>query len=148
MEYTDYDTRLAAYAVVTEGDRVLLARLRFPESGPWTLPGGGVEFDETVEQAVVREVREETGLEARVGALLGVRHHVVPPERRMHAGARGRPMKAVQVVFRATIVGGELRDEVDGSTDEARWVPIAELPHHRHGLLVPIALGWAGALTR
>ncbi|OIH99656.1 MULTISPECIES: NUDIX hydrolase [unclassified Curtobacterium] len=146
MEYTDYDTRLAAYGVITDRDRVLLARLRWPDAGTWSLPGGGVEFDETVEQGVVREVREETGYESEVGALLGIRHHVVPAERRMHAN--GRPMKAVQVVFRVTVVGGDLRDEVDGSTDEARWIPIADLPHHRHGLLVPIALGWAGALAR
>uniref|UniRef100_A0A942Y947 NUDIX domain-containing protein n=1 Tax=Neobacillus citreus TaxID=2833578 RepID=A0A942Y947_9BACI len=146
MEYTDYDTRLAAYGVITEGERVLLAKLRWPDAGTWSLPGGGVEFDETVEQAVVREVREETGLEASVGELLGVRHHTVPAERRIHAN--GRPMKAVQVVFRAHVTGGSLRDEVDGSTDEARWIPVSELPHHRHGLLVPIALGWAGALSR
>lgn len=57
-------------------------------------------------------------------------------------------MKAVQVVFRASVTGGELRSELDGSTDEAAWLPIADLPHHRHGLIVPIALGWAGALTR
>ncbi|SDQ17672.1 NUDIX domain-containing protein [Curtobacterium sp. UNCCL20] len=146
MEYTDYDTRLAAYGVITEGDRVLLAKLRFPEAGTWTLPGGGVEFDETVEQAVVREIREETGYEATVGPLLGIRHHIVPAERRIHAN--GRPMKAVQVVFRASIVGGALRSELDGSTDEAAWMAIADLPHHRHGLVVPIALGWAGALSR
>lgn len=103
MEYTDYDTRLAAYGVITDGDRVLLAKLRHPDAGTWTLPGGGVEFDETVEQAVVREIREETGYEAQAGALLGVRHHIVPVERRIHAN--GRPMKAVQVVFRATITG-------------------------------------------
>ncbi|MET3637513.1 NUDIX hydrolase [Curtobacterium oceanosedimentum] len=141
MKYTDYDTRLAAYGVVTEGDRVLLARLRIPEAGTWTLPGGGVEFDETVEQAVVREVLEETGYEATCGPLLGIRHHIVPKERRMHD--TGRPMKAVQVAFRVTVTGGELRNEADGSTDEAAWVPIAELPHRRHGLLVPIALEWA-----
>ncbi|MDK8171175.1 NUDIX domain-containing protein [Curtobacterium citreum] len=146
MEYTDYDTRLAAYGVVTDGDRVLLARLRVPEAGTWTLPGGGVEFDETVEQAVVREIHEETGYHAECGALLGIRHHIVPKERRFHDS--GRPMKAVQVVFRATITGGELRNETDGTTDEAAWVPIADLPHRRHGLVVPIALGWAGALLR
>ncbi|MGN7192069.1 MULTISPECIES: NUDIX hydrolase [unclassified Curtobacterium] len=146
MEYTDYDTRLAAYGVVTDGDRVLLARLRIAERGTWTLPGGGVEFEESVEQAVVREIREETGYEATCGALLGVRHHIVPVERRLHA--TGRPMKAVQVVFRASVTGGSLRHEADGTTDEAAWVPIAELPHRRHGLLVPIALGWAGVLGR
>lgn len=146
MEYTDYDTRLAAYGVVTEGDRVLLARLRWPEAGTWSLPGGGVEFDETVEQAVVRELMEETGYEVEVGQLLGIRHHTVAAERRIHEN--GRPMKAVQVVFRATVVGGELRDEEDGSTDQAAWISIAGLPHHRHGLVVPIALGWAGLLGR
>ena len=71
MEYTDYDTRLAAYGVITEGERVLLAKLRWPDAGTWSLPGGGVEFDETVEQAVVREVREETGLAVRPGAVAG-----------------------------------------------------------------------------
>jgi ADP-ribose pyrophosphatase YjhB (NUDIX family) len=146
MEYTDYDTRLAAYGVVTDGGRVLLARLRVPEAGTWTLPGGGVEFDETVEQAVVREVREETGYESVCGQLLGIRHHIVPVERRMHA--TGRPMKAVQVVFRVEITGGALRNELDGSTDEAAWVPLADLKHRRHGLLVPIALGWAGVPVR
>ncbi|MET3450756.1 MULTISPECIES: NUDIX domain-containing protein [Curtobacterium] len=146
MEYTDYDTRLAAYGVVTHEGRVLLAMQRFPEAGTWALPGGGVELDESVEQAVVREFMEETGYEVAVGGLLGVRHHVVPAERRMHAN--GRPMKAVQVVFRVSITGGALRDETDGSTERADWLPIADLPRHRHGLVVPIALGWAGALTR
>jgi 8-oxo-dGTP diphosphatase len=146
MEYTDYDTRLAAYGVITDGDRVLLAKLRIPEAGTWTLPGGGVEFDESVEQAVVREIHEETGYDASVGELLGVRHHIVPAERRIHAN--GRAMKAVQVVFRASITGGALRSEEEGSTDEAAWIPIADLPHRRHGLVVPIALGWAGILPR
>ena len=146
MEYTDYDTRLAAYGVVTHEGRVLLAMQRYPEYGTWALPGGGVEYDESVEQAVVREFMEETGYEVAVGSLLGVRHHVVPAERRMHAN--GRPMKAVQVVFRVSITGGALRDEADGSTERADWLPIADLPRHRHGLVVPIALGWAGALTR
>ncbi|WP_144765149.1 NUDIX hydrolase [Curtobacterium sp. 9128] len=144
MEYTDYDTRLAAYGVVVRDGRVLLAMQRFPEAGTWALPGGGVEFNETVEDAVVREFMEETGYEVAVDGLLGIRHHVVPAERRMHEN--GRPMKAVQVVFRVRVTGGELRDEVDGSTERAAWIRVADLPHHRHGLVVPVALGWAGEL--
>ena len=42
MEYTDYDTRLAAYGVVTHEGRVLLAMQRFPEAGTWALPGGAL----------------------------------------------------------------------------------------------------------
>jgi 8-oxo-dGTP diphosphatase len=145
MEYTEYDTRLAAYGLVTRGDRILLALWNGTEPGSWTMPGGGVELDESPEQAVVRELREETGYDVTVGALLGVRTHVVPPERRLHAN--GRAMKAVQVVYRATVIGGELRPEVDGSTDEARWVPIGEVPLLRHVALVGASLSWAGCGT-
>jgi 8-oxo-dGTP diphosphatase len=45
------------------------------------------------------------------------------------------------VVFDATIVGGELRHEVDGSTDEARWIPLAEVPDLPRVELVDIGLG-------
>jgi 8-oxo-dGTP diphosphatase len=40
----------------------------------------------------------------------------------------GRPLRSVRVVFEAEIVGGELTHEVDGTTDEARWVPLADVP--------------------
>jgi 8-oxo-dGTP diphosphatase len=142
MEYTEYDTRLAAYGLVTEGDRVLLALWNGTEPGSWTMPGGGVEIDESPEQAVVRELLEETGYEVAVGPLLGVRTHVVPPERRLRAN--GRAMKAVQVVYRVSVVGGSLRNEEAGSTDEARWIPIGEVPMIRHVALVGASLAWAG----
>jgi len=146
MEYTDYDTRLASYAVVMDDDRVLLARLSWPDAGLWTLPGGGVELEETVEQGVVREVREETGYDVVVGDLLGVRSHIVPAARRKHRN--GRPMKAVQVVFRAQVVGGALRHEAEGTTDLARWVRLDEVGAHRHGALVTKALRWASPAAR
>lgn len=50
---------------------VVLIRRRHPPSG-WALPGGFVEVGETVEHAALREAREETGLEVRLCALLGV----------------------------------------------------------------------------
>src|SRR4051794_21144736 len=62
LHTTDYDSRLAAYAVIVDDhDRVLLALWNEMAEPLWTLPGGGVELDETVEAAAVREVREETG---------------------------------------------------------------------------------------
>lgn len=140
--YTEYDTRLAAYAVVRDdAGRVLLALWNETEGGRWTMPGGGVELDETVEEAVVREVREETGYDVRVDRLLGVDSAVFPPAQRMIG--TDRVLKAVRVVFAATVVGGELAHEVDGTTDEARWFDPAEVADLRRVSLVDVALGMA-----
>jgi 8-oxo-dGTP diphosphatase len=131
VDFRDYDTRLAAYAVVRdERDRVLLALWNEGPTPQWTLPGGGVELHETVEEAAVREVREETGYDVVLGRVLGVDTHVVTVEERV-AEPRHRPLKAVRVVFTGRIAGGTLTHEVDGTTDEARWFPldsVARLP--------------------
>jgi 8-oxo-dGTP diphosphatase len=127
LEFTDYDTRLAAYVVVVDDhDRVLLALWNEPAEPLWTLPGGGVDLHETPEEGAVREAKEETGYDVELGRLLGVDTLVIAAERRLDGSDRWQ--KHVRVVFEARVVGGELTHEVDGSTDEARWVPRAEVP--------------------
>lgn len=129
MEYTDYDTRLAAYAVIVDvssgTDRVLLALWNEADEPRWTLPGGGVDLHESVEDGAVREVREESGLDVELTGLLGVHSYVVPPERRISRSRR--PMRAVRVIFAARVTGGELTKEIGGSTDEARWFTLDEV---------------------
>jgi len=64
-----YPTRpyIGVGAVVLDADRVLLVRrAREPQKGLWSIPGGGLELGETLEQGVRREAREETGLDVRV----------------------------------------------------------------------------------
>ncbi len=147
MDFRDYDTRLAAYAVVRDDqDRILLALWNEAEQPQWTMPGGGVELDETVEEAAVRELREETGYDIELGQLLGIDSHVVPPARRMRPSTR--PMKSIRVVFEARVVGGELRHEVDGTTDEARWIPLAEVPSLHRVSLVDAAVAMAQSSPR
>jgi 8-oxo-dGTP diphosphatase len=141
LHHTDYDTRLGAYAVVIEGDHLLLVLWNELGEPLWTLPGGGVELLETFEEAAVREVREETGYDVALGRLLGVDAVVVPPEER--TVDRNRWYKGVRVVFEASVVGGRLRNEVDGTTDEARWFPLVEVPALARVELVDVGLGLA-----
>ena len=135
------DTRLAAYAVIVdEQDRILLALWNEGLEPQWTMPGGGVELHESVEQAVVRELREETGYDVVLGPVLGVDTWVKAAEERNRP--RGsRPLRSVRILYAAEVVGGELTFEVDGTTDEARWVPLAEVPELNRVALVDVALG-------
>jgi len=93
--------RLAAYAlVVDDAGRVLLSREpdRRGRLGRWLLPGGGVEHGEHPEQAVIREVREETGLHVRPGGLLEIRSDLAA------VGRRRRILHTVRLIYRASIV--------------------------------------------
>lgn len=119
--------RLAAYALVLRGDDVLLTRHsgRGPRPGTWSLPGGGLGHGEAPAAAAAREVREETGLEATVGPLLGVHD-----EHFTGTAPTGREedYHGVHLVYAATVDGGEPRvHDAGGTTDEARWVPLAEV---------------------
>ncbi|GJL91090.1 NUDIX hydrolase [Hyphococcus sp.] len=63
--------RIGVGAVVFRGDDVLLIkRGKTPFKGQWSIPGGGLEYGERLKDAVIREVREETGIEIRVLGLL------------------------------------------------------------------------------
>jgi ADP-ribose pyrophosphatase YjhB (NUDIX family) len=67
------DPKVAVGALVTDGARVLLVRrLAVPRIGFWALPAGYMDADELPEEALVREVAEETGVAVRVVELLGV----------------------------------------------------------------------------
>jgi 8-oxo-dGTP pyrophosphatase MutT (NUDIX family) len=73
----------ARLIVIAPDDRVLLFRwthelLRSPSGSVWITPGGGLEGDESYEQAAVRELREETGITASIGPCVWTRRHVFP----------------------------------------------------------------------
>jgi 8-oxo-dGTP diphosphatase len=125
-------TRVGAYAVVVAGDQILLTQLAQSTSaaGAWTLPGGGLDHGETPVDAVVREVREETGHTIVAPRLVDVGStHFVG---RSPSG-RLEDFHSIRIVYRADVE--QVREpevlDVGGSTSAAAWVPLdrlADLP--------------------
>jgi len=108
----------AAAVVVDAGDRVLLIRRALdPYKGSWALPAGYQEFDEDPRQTVVREVFEETGVQAEVVELLDV--IFVPDDPRKPANV---------TVYLCRSIGGRISPGDDAM--EARWFSLDALPEN------------------
>lgn len=114
-------TRVSAYGLAKENNTMLLCRLASEQkhAGYWTLPGGGIDFGEDPRDAVVREFQEETGLDIRVDDLLTIDS--------LHLQEDAHDFHGIRILYRVSIIGGELRDEIDGSTDTCAWLSPAEL---------------------
>lgn len=110
-----------------EGRLLLIKRGHDPGAGLWSLPGGRIEPGETGTQALVREMREETGLTVKVGRLLGTVR---------------RPGLGGDVIdisdYEATVIAGRLTPGDDAA--DARWVDAADLES------IPITDGLVEAL--
>ena len=117
-----YPTRpyLAVSAAIFRDGRILIVRrARPPAHGLYTLPGGGVELGETLEQAVIREVREETALAVEPIELVGFRQAIA----RDDAGRVERHF--VILPFAARWTGGEVA--LNEELAEALWLVPSEL---------------------
>ena len=117
-----YPTRpyLAVSAAIFRDGRVLIVRrARPPAHGLYTLPGGGVELGETLEQAVIREVREETALDIAPVDLVGYRQAIA----RDTAGRVERHF--VILPFAARWIAGEV--VLNEELGEAHWLLPAAL---------------------
>ncbi len=107
-------TLLGAFAIIfDEKGRVLLGHRR--DMDLWNLPGGRMEPGEAPDEAIIREVQEETGLEVRAGKLVGV---------------YSKPDKDELIfLFRCVITGGELL-QITTETDANRFFPPDALPQN------------------
>ena len=137
------DLRVAAYAVIVDARGMLLAHWHDGPRAAWTLPGGGLQAGEDPADAVVREVREETGFDVVVDELLGIHSRVIPARQRIAPGAAG-PLHTLRIVYRARVVDGELRDEVGGTTDRAAWFALDAVEDLHRVQLVDLAREMAG----
>ncbi len=139
---------MAAYAVIVDQGAMLLPHWSDGGRSGWTLPGGGLEPGEHPDDAVVREVREETGYDVALDGILGVDSIVIPAERRIvDQGAVAGPVHGIRIVYRAHVVGGELTVEADGTTDDVAWHRLDDVARLDRVELVDAARRMAGLLA-
>ncbi|PRX61464.1 ADP-ribose pyrophosphatase YjhB (NUDIX family) [Nonomuraea fuscirosea] len=107
--------------VVIEEGQILLLDQDTDTGRSWSLPGGKVEQGESIAGALLREMREETGLDIRVDHLLYVCDHLP-----------GNGTHVIHMTFKATRVGGSVAAAADGADTTpirgVRFVPVTELP--------------------
>jgi 8-oxo-dGTP diphosphatase len=94
---------------------LLIQRNEEPNRGGWTIPGGFVEFDETADIAVVREVEEETGLQTRNLGLAAYRNRANPADNSSY------------VVFLLEFTGGTLKTEPDPEIAQVGFFSLEEM---------------------
>ena len=106
-------TVVTVLVFIPRGDAILLARQNYGRQY-WSLPGGVMEAGESVEQAAIREVKEETGLDIQLGRLVGV--YSKPGE------------NGLALTFEGRVTGGVL--QADNEIAEVRYFPLANLPEN------------------
>jgi ADP-ribose pyrophosphatase YjhB (NUDIX family) len=124
---------VATSAVVTDdAGRILLQRRA--DSGNWALPGGGMEMDESLADSVVREVKEETGLNVEVTGLVGT----YTDPRHIIAYTDGEVRRQFNICYTARVTGGQLA--ISDESTELRFIDPAELDslamHHTQRLRI------------
>ena len=100
--------------IISDGKVLLIKRGTEPFKGFWATPGGHIDWDETIEEAIKREVKEETNLEVRKLTFL-----------RIDSSPQRHPKQAINAVYLA-----ETKGEAKAGDDatEIKWWPVKELP--------------------
>ncbi|AUM67411.1 DNA mismatch repair protein MutT [Brevibacillus laterosporus] len=106
-------------AIIDDNRRILLVlRKKAPEAGCWSLPGGKVDYMETIEDAVIREIKEELNIDIVIDSLLCVTNHIVQAE----------SVHWIAPTFIAHISSGEVQNLEPHALEKVEWFPIDELP--------------------
>jgi ADP-ribose pyrophosphatase YjhB (NUDIX family) len=117
--YPNHPYLAVSAAIIRDGRVLVTQRARGPALGVWTMPGGVVETGETLTEALVREIDEETGMAVEPVALAGHREVVVRDD-------RGRVSRHFVILCFATRwIAGEPR--LNEELSDARWLRPAEL---------------------
>jgi 8-oxo-dGTP diphosphatase len=116
------------YSLITDDTRTKILMVRNADNGQWTLPGGAVEDDESLEAAAIREAKEEMGYDIRVHGIVAVNEAVLL-ESQEHA---------LLVTFRAEVVGGSPAISRPDEIQAIDWIDIDKsddlMPYYKDGL--------------
>ena len=107
-----------AFIINDKKELLLQLRNKAPEKEHWCIPGGRVELFETFEEAVKREVKEETGVEVEIIRLLGICDHIIKKEERHW----------VSPSYLCKIVKGEPKIMEPTKHLDLKWFPLDNLP--------------------
>ena len=105
--------------IIVEDEKILLVQHEKHGRRYWLLPGGGVEYAETIAEAGRRELLEETGYEVTIGDLLFISESIPPDEHR----------HVINYYFVGKRTGGELQVEDSKILRDVQWHHIDDLPH-------------------
>jgi ADP-ribose pyrophosphatase YjhB (NUDIX family) len=105
--------RVAVAAIIPDSDgRILLCRHTYRKAYPWGLPSGSLEYGEDPQDGIIREVREETGLEVVVERLL--------------LAESAREDHHVSLIYSCRVMGGQFQENLE--TSQTQFFPVNHLP--------------------
>ncbi|MBO9597303.1 MAG: NUDIX hydrolase [Cohnella sp.] len=116
------------YSLITDDAKEKILMVKNIDNGQWSLPGGAVEGNESLELAAIREAKEETGYDIKVHGIVAVNE----------AKLLKFNEHALFITFRAEIIGGSREITRPEEIDELEWVDIEEvderMPYYKEGL--------------
>ncbi|MGE6258403.1 NUDIX domain-containing protein [Heyndrickxia sporothermodurans] len=105
--------------IINEDNHILLVlRKKSPEAGHWSLPGGKVDYMETIENAIIREIKEELGIDIEIEKLLCVTNHIIQSE----------DIHYVAPTFITRIVNGSVQNKEPHALEKVQWFPLDGIP--------------------
>ena len=108
---------IPAASVVVENDKGRILLIRRADNGNWSIPGGAMEFGESLSQTAIREAKEETGYDIEIVGLVGI---FTNPSHRIEYTSNGEVRQEFSVVYKGRLIGGDRRLNDEATAIE--WV--------------------------